>query len=279
MNTVKRRILEVILTGVILVAPAQVLAEEPIALYVNGTPVKYSWKSYSKEFLETIYGPMTSADYEQRVVRENIVRLAALVREEIIEQEIRSKGIVVGEDEIKSRLDEIQGSISENALAEIQQQMTAQVTALREVVKSTGNSQKIYEKYLKSTMPFPVWETFRQSYSTEDAISSLERNIPKSKENLSEQSHEAIRLELAKSKLELSLVKDLSVKDQDVRSAYEKMYEDTKKPPFEQVENEIRNQLLNDLKEKFIAHWWNELFVQAKIKVLNPTYKDVKELL
>lgn len=270
-----------ILTGYLF--HAQEIETNELVAIVNGTEVFYKDIKVDPKIIQLTYAQELGARQLKKEIRKHEMRrLAGKIHEVIYRQKIDELGLIVSEEEVDYRVEEIfqQANMTSEKAAVICESARAFREALEAWQKNPSMEDVIYnEKLVGSGVTKEQWKLYQICFDTPEKLKLFA--APNNIEDMKRNSRRSSRKDMFYKKLNDIITKNVSVRNEEIEEIYEKKYAHiAEKPPLDELLKEtLRLELLIRKKHEAEKLWWQEQYRQAMIEIKNPRFKDVLNIL
>ncbi len=151
-------------------------------------------------------------------------------------------------------------------------------SALREVLKNPEMERGIYESRLKNFMEHDTWKEAIKYYGSIEKIELIEKNIPKSVEDIYKSGELSGGAWVIENKLTDWITKDVKVSEAELKGYYASRYTNGG-VGFEELKPKIKKELISEKRAAYIKAWWQEQYKRAKIEIKDEQFKDILKML
>lgn len=269
----------------------QMFAEEPLAsdtvvAVINGKGIKYESIRVQGDHPSIFYkineGIITKDQIPEYILKEEKGRLFSQINDLILWDAINATDLMVTEGEVNDHIDKILASMTDSLLHAQYTTTKVLVEALKEAIRYPKRTNEIYEKKLKPhDINYYSWHDALKQFTTIEELNKFEKNLKLAftKEYMREQyekNAEGIKKTILKRKFYEHLMKDISVSDSEVVMLYKERYK-SGRTAFDDVKENLRQEIYREKKEKKRKQWWQEQLEKADIDVKVDEFKDVVE--
>jgi len=276
--------------SILLVSPQSGLSEqvsrEHIVAVVNGQNIYYKDIKADPKIIQLGYAhskKLEPSELKKAIRKAEINALVARIQGIIKSEKMVQAGLRVSEKEIDHEIERRfrQAGIDDQKAKQIAETYGVLANALEEWQHSPEKADSIYEKKLASNfVTREQWRAFQACYDTPEKLAEMRRLIPSTVADMKENSRASCKRDLLFEKLRETITPGISVGDQEVITYYEQKYAHlAKKPPLNDIKDELRQQLLLEKRQEKERQWWQEQYKQAKIEIKDKRFRDALYLL
>jgi len=253
-----------------------------VVAIVNGTEIFYRDIRIDPNIVQLGYtGDMNTFQLDAEVKKHETRRLTSKIRDVIFAQKVAEFGLTASEEEVGSRVEEIfqkTGTTPEIA-KKVSEKARAMYEALAAWHKDPSKANAIYnEKLAGLGVSREGWKLNQLCWDTPEKLRRFV--VPDSIDDMKRTSRESSRRDVLYKKLNDIITKDVSVSIEEIEAEYQKEYcHVSPKPPFDDVKESIRSELLSKKKQEAKATWWREQYGKSNIETFDEQFRDILDML
>lgn len=197
----------------------------------------------------------------------------------VIEDAVRSYGIVVDNQEVRSKVEEVleKGGVDENAARRTRSRLLKIADALEQWQHNPDHGNEIYNTLLENEISKAQWELLKNHYYSQNKLEALRSQLPKNFEDMIQETMDATRRQLLREKLFEIITRDVAVDESDVRD-YKRQHgvnNDINEPDYN---DQIREQALNAKKHAHFNDWLRRQVVTTPVELRDSDLKRALRL-
>ncbi|RKY35751.1 MAG: hypothetical protein DRP78_05225, partial [Candidatus Omnitrophota bacterium] len=218
---------------------AQDIPDNTLIATVNGNEITYKEIVPCKEHIEYMKFNYKKI-HNQAITEEELKKyledtekhsLANKIRNIVKNQAIKTLGIIVTQEEIENKIEDMiklieNAGISEKqAFKEVQEKSFLMIKALKIWQKNQDKSTDIYKRLLfPRNISLDEWQIWRINYSTPEKLQELQKFIPKTIEDMRKNSYKSAKKDLLWEKTRNFFGKNIVATDKEINEYHKKKY-------------------------------------------------------